>query len=238
MEETNKIAALARGLPKYEGRGRFIFPSLKAKLRVHISLGAPESFKVLQGRECLNPPGDANTVDTSADMMLTIERWKIDNYYFYSILFLATNDGAQKLVEQYEGISIDDGAGNGRAAWLALVEKCNGIPNTGRVASYEILHNSKLQPGQDPNTWLYAMDGARDRLHEHGEVITDQQLADRILKGLPDEYEYVRSCSYNQREVGLEDVKRTLRNIYADNLARSSSRGKLIVISRGLSNRT
>ena len=39
---------------------------------------------------------------------------------------------------------------------------------------YEVLHNFKLQPGQDPDFYLYAMDGARDRLHEHREVITDQ----------------------------------------------------------------
>ena len=57
---------------------------------------------------------------------------------------------------------------------------------------YEVLHNSKLQPGQDPDFYLYAMDGARDRLHERGEVITDQRLADKILKAPPDEYE---SCA-------------------------------------------
>ena len=110
---------------------------------------------------------------------------------------------------------------DGRAAWEALVNKYNGISNAGRVARYEVRHNSKLQPRQGPDIWLYAMDGARDRLHEHGEVITDQHLADRILKGLPDEYEYVRNCSYNQRDFGLEDVKWTLRKIYAENLARS-----------------
>ena len=39
----------------------------------------------------------------------------------------------------------------------------------------------------------------------------------------------MRHCSYNQRDFGLEDVKRTLRNIYADNLARFSSHGKSVV---------
>ena len=83
-----------------------------------------------------------------------------------------------------------------------------------------------MQPGQDSDILLYAMDGAREGLHEDGEVITDQFLADSILKGLPDEYEYAHNCSYNQRDFRLEDVKRTLRNGYADNVARSSSRGK------------
>ena len=40
--------------------------------------------------------------------------------------------------------------------------------------------------------------------------------------GLPNKYDYVGNCSYNQHGVGLEDVKPTLWNIYADNLACSS----------------
>lgn len=63
-----------------------------------------------------------------------------------------------------------NGAGGRRTVWLAPVNKYNRISNASRVASYEVLHNSKLQPGQDPGTWLYEMNGARDRLHEHGEV--------------------------------------------------------------------
>ena len=74
------------------------------------------------------------------------------------------------------------------------------------MASCEVLHKSRLQPGQDPDIWLYALDGARERLHEHGEVITDQHLAGRILHGLPAEYDYVRNCSHNQRDFGLDDV--------------------------------
>ena len=120
MEETNKIATPARGLPKYDGRDRSVFPSWKAKLRVHLTLGAPGIFNILQGGECPNPPGNADAVEDSADIIHTIERWKIDNSYFYSILFLATDEGAQRLVEQFEGKSIDDGAGDGRAAWEVL----------------------------------------------------------------------------------------------------------------------
>lgn len=81
------------------------------------------------------------------------------------------------------------------------------------------------------------MDGARDGLYEHGDIITDQHLADRILRevqkglpdDLPDECECVRDRSYNQRNFGLEDAKRILRNIYADNLIRTDSRGKSVV---------
>ena len=62
------------------------------------------------------------------------------------------------------------------------------------------------------------------------EVTTNQHLVDVILTSLPDEYEYVRSFSYNQRDFSLlEDVKRTLRNIYVDTVPRYSSRGKFVV---------
>lgn len=77
------------------------------------------------------------------------------------------------------------------------------------------------------------MDGARDRLYEHGEVITDQDFEDKIRKSLPGEYVYAGNYSYIQRDFGLENVKRTLRNLYADKLARSSSSGNSVV-GRGI----
>lgn len=184
-------------------------------------------FNILQGRECPNTPGDIDTVDDIADTMQTIERSKMENDYFYSSLFLATTDGGLKLVEQFEGKSIDDGACDGRAAWLALVDKYNGVSNAGHVPSYETLHNFKLQPGRNPDIWLYAMNGKQNQLHEHGEVIMDQHFTDRILKGLPDEYVHHRS--YKQRDVGLDDVKRTPRNVRVDNMVHTSSSRKSVV---------
>lgn len=67
------------------------------KLRVHFALDSPGNFDILQGRECPNPPDDANAVEDSVDTMLTIKRWEIGNDYFYSILFLTTKDCARKL---------------------------------------------------------------------------------------------------------------------------------------------
>ena len=63
------------------------------------------------------------------------------------------------------------------------------------MSNDEVLQNSKMQPGQDSDILLYAMDGAREGLHEDGEVITDQFLADSILKGLPDEYDYTHASA-------------------------------------------
>lgn len=43
---------------------------------------------------------------------------------------------------------LDDDAGDGRAGWLALVEKYDGISNAGRVTVNEALPYSELQTGQ------------------------------------------------------------------------------------------
>lgn len=42
------------------------------------------------------------------DIIQTIERWTFESNYLCSILFLATNDGAQKIIERFEGKSIDE----------------------------------------------------------------------------------------------------------------------------------
>ena len=152
-------------------------------------MDAPGIFKILQGRECPNPPGNADIVEDSTDTVHTILRSRAleDRQQLLLLHPLPRNKRRRPEVsQQFEGKSNDDGASDGRAAWETLVNKYNGISNAGRVASYELMHNSKLQPGQDLDNWLNAMDGVRDRLHEHGEVITDQHPADRILKGLPD----------------------------------------------------
>ena len=76
---------------------------LNVKLRVHFTLSAAGIFKILQDRECPSLPGNAGIIKDSDSVMLTIERWKIDSNYFYSILFLATHGGTQKPVKHFEG---------------------------------------------------------------------------------------------------------------------------------------
>lgn len=83
-------------------------------------------------------------------------------------------------------MSIDDGAGDRRAAWITRANRYDGISNAGHVASCEVLYNSKLQPGSNPGIWLHAIDGLRDHLQDQGEVITDQHIANVIMLGLPD----------------------------------------------------
>lgn len=132
MGEANKIATLVGGLPIYDGRERCGLPSWKEKLRAHLSLGATRSFKILQGTKCPNLPGDADTVDDSADIIHPMQRERADNNYIHSVLFLATNNGTQRSVERFQGTSLVHGAGDGRAAWLACVDAFKEISNAGQ----------------------------------------------------------------------------------------------------------
>ena len=88
IEKTNEIATLAN---KNTTEGTSLFsPAGRLKLRVHFALGAQDFLS----KECPNPPGNADTIEDSAENIHKLERWKIHDSYFYSILFLAPSDGA------------------------------------------------------------------------------------------------------------------------------------------------
>ena len=77
MEETNTLITLERGLPKYDGRDRSVVPSWKAKLNFNLIVSAPRSSRFYwagSARTCLNPSGDDDPVENSADNIHTIER--------------------------------------------------------------------------------------------------------------------------------------------------------------------
>ena len=67
------------------------------------------------------------------------------------------------------------------------------------------------------------METARNRLHDMGEHISPDRFGDLILNAITPDYNFVRSTSLRDREFGLQDIKSTMRNIYADLLSRSSS---------------
>ena len=79
-----------------------------------------------------------------------------------------------------------------------------------------------MKQGPDPDAFLYTMETARDRLHDMGEHISPKRFGDFILNALTPDYNFVRNTSIKDREFGLEDIKSTMRNIYADLLSRSS----------------
>lgn len=52
-------------------QGRFLIPQLEGERRSPPHLGRPRICRIVQGSECSNPPGDADAVETSADIIQT-----------------------------------------------------------------------------------------------------------------------------------------------------------------------
>lgn len=91
-------------------------------------------------------------------------------------------------MRRFKGTTSENGLGSGQAAWKALEAKADGVSNTGRQASCDKLTTTKTIPGQGPDELLYALDGARDRMHEIGEHVIPERYGDIILKDETSDY--------------------------------------------------
>ena len=102
-----------------------------------------------------------------------------------------------------------------------LDSKYNGHTKEARRACHEKLVNTKMEPGQDPDEFFFALDECRDLLEEMGQAVHDESYEDIILQALPPEYERMRTSSYERRDFGLDDIRYMVHTIYVDNLSRS-----------------
>lgn len=94
----------SKGSSKIWLKRSFCLSQMECEITCPPQLGRPRNFQDPSRQKCPSPPGDANPIKSSADIMLTVEQWKIDSNYFYSILFLATHGCTQKPVKQSRGI--------------------------------------------------------------------------------------------------------------------------------------
>ena len=101
-----------------------------------------------------------------------------------------------------------------------MEEKCNACSNATRQELHDCLNNTKIE---NPDEFLYRIETARNRMYKMGEQFTDGYFGDMVLIALPPEDEFVRSTSFRDREISLEDIMPTMRNMYADLLSRPSS---------------
>ena len=83
-----------------------------------------------------------------------------------------------------------------QTAWNALEEKYKSHANESRKAYYhEQLHNNKMKSGDDPDDFVYIMDGYRERREDMCQPVPDERYEDIILKALPTEHERVPTSS-------------------------------------------
>ena len=107
--------------------------------------------------------------------------WERANENLFSILFFTTERSANNVVKKHMGKTREDGVGNGQAAWNALEEKYNSHTKEARRAYHEKLHSTKMKSGDDPDDFLYTMDGFRERLEGMGQPVPDERYEDIIL---------------------------------------------------------
>ena len=152
-----------------------------------------------------------------------LAKWQRNNNNLYAVLFLATNGGVPTVVPLHEGKKTEEGLGDGQETWKALEEKYDAVSNAIRQELCDELAKTKMKQGQYPDNFLYIMETARDCLHDMGDHISPDRFGDLIFNALTPDYNFVRNTSFRDRELGLEDIKPTMRNMHADLLSRSSS---------------
>ena len=191
--DTDSIQVIVNLCPRFDGKDKTHFLEYKDKLRVSLSFHWQSVAAILEGE-----PKPITAQNSPA-----VATWTRANENLFGILFFTTERSAHNVVKKHMGKTREDGVGNGQAAWDALEKKYNGNTKEARRAYHEYLHNTKMESGDDPDDFLYTMDGYRERLEDMGQPVPDERYEDIILQALPAEYERVRTASYERRDFHL-----------------------------------
>ena len=208
--------------PRFDGKYKAQYLEYKDRLRVVLSFYRQSVAAIFQGEP----------KPTAAQNSTAVASWERANENLFSILFFTTERSANNVVKRHMGKTREDGVGNGQAAWSALEEKYNSHTKEARRAYYEKLHSTKMKSGDDPDDFLYTMDGLREHLEDMGQPVPDERYEDIILQALPAEYERVRTASYERRDFHLADIRRMMSALYIDYLSRPNTSS--LVAGRGV----
>ena len=93
-----------------------------------------------------------------------------------------------------------------------------------------------MRSDEDPDDFLYKKDLCRGRLNSvtPKEGPSDRRYEDIILQCLPPEYDRIHQTHFKRENCNLEDIRRMMSKIYADNLARSHSDSSRGIAGRGV----
>ena len=211
--DTNCIQAMLNFCPRFDGKNKAQFLEYKDRRRVVLSFYRQSVAAILQGEP----------KPTAAQNSTAVASWE---------LFFTTERSANNVVKRHMGKTREDGVGNGQAAWSALEEKCNSHMKEARRAYHEQLNSTKMKSGDDPDDFMFTMDGFRGRLEDMGQPVPDERYEDIILQSLPAEYERVDTASYERRNLHLTDIRRTISAHYIDYLSRLNN--SPLVAGRGV----
>ena len=169
---------------------------------------------------------------TAAQHLPTIATWTRANENLFSMLFFTTERSTHNVVKNHMGQAQEDGISNGQAGWNALRKKCNSGTKKARRAYHEYLHDTKMKSGDDPDDFIYTINGYRKRLEVMGQPVPDERYEGILLQALPAEYERVRTASYERRDFRLADIRRMINALYIDCLSRPNNSPS--VVGRGV----
>ena len=217
---TDSIQAIVNLYPRFDGKDKIKFLEYKDKLRVSLPFHRQSVAAILQGEPKPKTAQNSPAVAT----------WTLANENLFGILFFTTERSAHNVVKKHMGKTREDEVGNGQAAWNALEKKYNSNTKEARKAYHEYLHNVKMKSGDDPDDFLYTMDGYRERLKDMGQPVPEERYEDIILQALPAEYERVRTASYERRDFHLADIRRMMSALYIDCFSRPNN--SLLVTGR------
>ena len=93
-----------------------------------------------------------------------------------------------------------------------------------------------MRSDEDPYDFFYKKDRYHDRLDSvtPKEGPSDRRYEDIVLQYLPPEYDRIRQTHFERKDCNLEDIRRMMSKIYADNLARSHSDSSRGIAGRGV----
>ena len=173
--DTDSIQVIVNLHPRFDGNDKTHFLEYKDKLRVSLSFHWQSVAAI--------PEGEPKPI--TAQNSPAVATWTRANENLFGILFFTTERSAHNVVKKHMGKTREDGVGNGQAAWNALEKKYNGNTKKARRAYHEYLHNTKMKSGDDPDDFLYTMDGYRERLKDMGQPVPTSGTKTSFFRPFP-----------------------------------------------------
>ena len=97
-----------------------------------------------------------------------------------------------------------------------MEEKYNSHTKEDRGTYHEKLHSTKMKSGDDPDDFLYTMDGFYERLEDIGQPVPDERYEDIVVQALPTDYERVHTARSRRRDFQLADIRGMMSALYID----------------------
>ena len=209
MEASHKnFQVIVKNVHTFDGKNAADFIEWYEKILISLNIYNKAAFRILQGAPV---PSAATYIDGSK-----LAAWNTVNKDLYNVLFFTTKGAACSVARRFAGKTLDEGLGHGQRAWAALRETFGGCSKKALRAEHAKKNSTRMNPGQDPDEFLYELDTRRERLNacDPPEGPTDRQFEDIILQALPPEYGRISTSHLEKLDFGIAVIRRMTSTIY------------------------